>query len=147
MEMITLIVAAIIPATRQVLLIVIKPPLTGDIEDYVLAAPSPSAATIMVNGASAEQQRLALPTNIVIVPTIYVTMRAPTSMVKPKPPKRASAEQILANPTNIVIVPTIYVTIRAPTSMVKPKPPKRANAEQIPATPTHCVMATCVPHA
>ena len=119
MEMITLIVAAIIPATRQVLLIVIKPPLTGDIEDYVLAAPSPSAATIMVNGASAEQQRLALPTNIVIVPTIYVTMRAPTSMVKPKPPKRASAEQqIFALQTNIVIVPTIYVTMRAPTPSV-----------------------------
>ena len=76
-----LIVAAIIPATRQVLLIVIKSPVTGSIEDYVLAAPPPSAATIMINGASAEQQIFALQTNIVIVPTIYVTMRAPTPTV------------------------------------------------------------------
>ena len=107
-----------IPATRQVLLIVMKPPVTGSIEDYVLAATPPSAATIMVNGASADQ-RLALPTNIVIVPTMYVTMRAPTSMVKTKPPKRASAEQqIFALQTNIVIVPTIYVTMRAPTPTV-----------------------------
>ena len=92
-----------IPATRQVLLIVIKPPLTGSIEDYVLAAPPPSAATIMINGASAEQQRLALPTNIVIVPTIYVTMRAPTPMAASQTSKLASAEQILANPTHGVM--------------------------------------------
>ena len=67
------------------------------------------------NGASAEQ-RLALPTNFVKVPTVYVTIRAP--MVKPKPPKRASVEHQLALPTNIVIVPTIYVTMRAPTPSV-----------------------------
>ena len=46
--------------------------------------------------------RPALPTNIVIAPTIYVTTRAP--MVKPKPPKRASVEHRLARATRFVKV-------------------------------------------
>ena len=118
MTPITIVVIPPLPEV-EVLLFALLNTLEISIEDYVLAAPLPSAATIMINGASAEQQRLALPTNIVIVPTIYVTMRAPTSMVKPKPPRRASAEQqIFALTTNIVIVPTIYVTMRSPTPTV-----------------------------